>query len=138
MKNRIAFIAWLVVFTLLLTACSTTVTSVYLLRHAERPGGQDPDLTPEGQQRAQELVRVLKNVPVAAVYSTDTNRTRQTAQPLATDHGLTLQFYSTISSRHRSFQPKGENLGGGGAQRYRSWANYGLWWNPTVHIHSVC
>ena len=79
------------------TACTTTVKPVYLLRHAERGYGSDPDLTPAGQARAQELKRILEIVPVNAIYSTDTNRTRQTAQPLATAKNLTMQIYTDTS-----------------------------------------
>jgi len=84
-------------FTVWSVACYTTVKPVYLLRHAERGSGPDPDLTPAGHARAQELKRMLKNVPVTAIFSTDTNRTRQTAQPLATDKNLTIQIYSGTS-----------------------------------------
>lgn len=73
-----------------LCACSTTVTPVYLLRHAEKANQPtpDPDLAPAGHARAQELKRILKEVPVAAVYTTDYKRTRQTVAPLAADKGL--------------------------------------------------
>lgn len=82
---------------LVLTNCSTTVTSVYLLRHAEKGFGIDPDLTDDGEDRAQELVRVLKNVNLDAVYSTNYKRTRQTAQPLADDKNLSLNLYNDAS-----------------------------------------
>lgn len=78
-------------------ACSTTVTSVYLVRHAEKAAGNDPVLLPSGTARAHELKRVLEHVPVIAVYSTDTNRTRQTAQPLADEKSLTTQIYGDTS-----------------------------------------
>ncbi len=97
MKTRFVFISLIVFVAVVLVACSTTVTPVYLLRHAEKGSGFDPNLTLTGEQRAEELVRILKNVPVAAVYSTDTNRARQTAQPLATDRNLSLEFYTDLS-----------------------------------------
>jgi broad specificity phosphatase PhoE len=83
--------------TFVLANCSTTVTSVYLLRHAEKMAGQNPGLTPAGQQRAQELARVLKNVPLTAVYSTNTNRTIQTVQPLAGVKNLMVSIYTDAS-----------------------------------------
>lgn len=79
------------------TACTTTVKPVYLLRHAERGYGSNPDLTPAGLARAQELKRILEDVPVNAIYSTDTNRTRQTAEPLSTAKNLTIQIYNGTS-----------------------------------------
>ncbi|WP_428265883.1 phosphoglycerate mutase family protein [Haliangium sp.] len=75
-------------------ACATSVTTVYVVRHAEKQGGEDPELTAAGHARAQELARMLDGVPVSAVYSTDTKRTRQTAQPLAAAKGLSVQPYA--------------------------------------------
>ena len=47
--------------------------------------------------RAEELKRILSNVPVQAVYSTSFNRTRQTVEPLATAKGLTITEYATAT-----------------------------------------
>lgn len=75
-----------------------TATTFIVLRHAETTGiGADPALSAEGQERAGELVRVLKNVPFGAVYSSNYNRTRQTAQPTATDKGLNVQIYDPLN-----------------------------------------
>ena len=78
-----------------LAACTTSVTPVYVLRHAEKLSGPNPNLTAAGALRAQELARILADVPIAAVYSTDTNRTRQTATPLANAKGLEVQLYQS-------------------------------------------
>lgn len=75
-----------------------TVTTFILARHAETTGsGSDPVLNTDGQERAAELLRVLKNVSLEAVYATNFNRTKQTAQPTATDKGLTVQIYDPFS-----------------------------------------
>lgn len=75
-----------------------TTTTFILTRHAETTGaGTDPSLSADGQLRAAELARMLKNVPLAAVFSTDFNRTRQTAQPTATDQGLTTGLYDPFA-----------------------------------------
>lgn len=75
-----------------------TATTFILLRHAETSGaGSDPALSAAGQQRAAELVRVLKNVPVQAVYATSYLRTTQTAQPTATDKSLNVQTYDPFA-----------------------------------------
>jgi broad specificity phosphatase PhoE len=67
---------------------------VYAVRHAEKAGGsRDPELTPEGSARATELARVLADVPLAAVYSTQTVRTRSTAGPVAAAAGLAIEAY---------------------------------------------
>lgn len=94
--------------TLILTELvQDTATTFILTRHAETESvGSDPILNAAGQARAQELARLLHNVPLNAVYSTTFNRTQQTATPAAADHGLTLQSYST--------------------------SNFGLWVNPAL------
>jgi len=71
-----------------------TATTFIVLRHAETTGiGSDPALSADGLLRADELLRALKNVQIGAVYSSNYNRTRQTAQPTANDKGLTVQIY---------------------------------------------
>ncbi len=75
-----------------------TATTFILSRHAETTGaGTDPVLSTDGQTRADELARVLKNVPLQAVYATNYNRTKQTAQPTATDKTLTVQLYDALN-----------------------------------------
>jgi phosphohistidine phosphatase SixA len=62
------------------------VTTVILVRHAEKniePNNPNPDLSPAGQRRAQELVRVLENSGITAIIASQFVRTQQTAQPLA-------------------------------------------------------
>lgn len=74
-----------------------SVTTFFLVRHAEKETtGTDPDLTPDGQARAEELQRVLKNIPLSAVYATIYKRTQHTAQPTATDQGLSVQIYDPL------------------------------------------
>jgi broad specificity phosphatase PhoE len=67
------------------------ITTVIRVRHAEKniaPNNPNPDLSPAGQARAQELVRVLGNAGITAIYATQFVRTQQTVQPLATHLGL--------------------------------------------------
>ena len=67
---------------------------IYLVRHGEKAlEGKDPDLTPQGVQRAQNVATMLGKTGIAHVFSTPTNRTRQTAQPLAQQNGLQVQLY---------------------------------------------
>ena len=100
----------MLLITVWLSACATTVKPVYLLRHAEKGAGSDPDLTPAGQARAQEFLRVLGNVTVNAIYSTNTKRTRQTAQPLATAKSLTIQIYSDTSTANTILSGSNEQI----------------------------
>jgi len=75
---------------------SDTTTTLIIVRHAEKEAtGTDPNLTADGQLRAEELKRVLGNIPVQAIYTTPYNRTRQTVQPLAAAKGITVAEYAT-------------------------------------------
>jgi broad specificity phosphatase PhoE len=84
-------------------------TTLLLVRHAERAAGQDA-LTAAGLARAAELAHVGERAGVAAVYHSDTVRTRDTAQPLAKALGLVAierpataiaSLVSEILARHR-------------------------------------
>jgi len=72
------------------------VTTVYVVRHAEKdltPSLTDPPLTPAGVQRALALRKELRRRRVAAIFITNTWRTRATAAPLADALKLTPQLY---------------------------------------------
>jgi broad specificity phosphatase PhoE len=68
---------------------------VYIVRHAEKSTNppQDPDLTAEGRKRAENLAQELKNKGITEVYSTDTRRTRQTAEPFSLQSDIPVQIY---------------------------------------------
>jgi phosphohistidine phosphatase SixA len=70
-------------------------TKVYIVRHAEKSTNppKDPDLTAEGRERAQYLATLLKNKEIKSVYSTETRRTMQTAEPFTLQEGLAIQSY---------------------------------------------
>jgi broad specificity phosphatase PhoE len=73
-------------------------TVVLLVRHAEKAtdGGDDPALTPAGQQRAEALVQVAQHAGVSAIYTTRLRRTRETAQPLAERLGVPITVREVI------------------------------------------
>lgn len=81
-----------------LTAWSQTY---YIVRHAEKAvptagsdmTATDPQLSDAGKARAQSLKELLKNEKIAYIYSTNTIRTRTTAEPLAQLLGITIQTY---------------------------------------------
>ena len=80
----------------LLAPCAALAepSMIYLIRHGEKaPEEKDPALTPQGTQRARNIAAMLSKTGIAHVFSTPTNRTRQTAQPLAQASGLTVQLY---------------------------------------------
>jgi 2,3-bisphosphoglycerate-dependent phosphoglycerate mutase len=67
------------------------VTTVIVVRHAEKniePSNPDPDLSPAGQARAQEIARIFGDSGVQAIYATQYKRTQQTVTPLASRLGL--------------------------------------------------
>jgi broad specificity phosphatase PhoE len=69
------------------------VTTVIVIRHAEKkiePDNPDPDLSPAGQARAQELVRMFSDAGINAIYATQYKRTQQTVKPLADKLGLAV------------------------------------------------
>lgn len=58
-------------------------THFFFVRHAEKVDqSDDPDLSAEGQARAQRLAEIMKNAGLNAVFATDKRRTQQTAEPV--------------------------------------------------------
>lgn len=74
------------------------ITTFILVRHAEKAndGTNDPDLTDQGRSRAKELVALLGETKIDAVYSTPYKRTRNTVFPLASSKNLTLLDYTPM------------------------------------------
>ena len=71
----------------LLPVLLSTLFSLFIVRHAEKAAApkDDPPLTKAGRARAQELARVLGDVPLKAVYATEFERTvKPTPTPSAT------------------------------------------------------
>lgn len=92
---------------------SRPVTTVILVRHAEKkiePTNPDPDLAPEGVERAQEIARVFGDTGINAIYATQYKRTQQTVKPLSDRTGVavtvldskeTNQLLQQIQTTHR-------------------------------------
>lgn len=80
------------------TENSDIATTYYFIRHAEKnrsdKSNKNPDLIQEGILRAAKWSLVFENVPFDAIYSTDYNRTKQTAQPTAETKGLEVNLYN--------------------------------------------
>lgn len=70
-------------------------TVVYLVRHAERAedGTNDPPISDAGEARARLIADMLRDAGVERVHSTDYERTRATAAPLARRLGLPVETY---------------------------------------------
>ena len=73
---------------------SRPVTTVILVRHAEKklddPNNQDPDLSPDGFARAQEIARAFSGAGINAIYATQYKRTQQTVEPLSRSIGVPI------------------------------------------------
>ena len=66
------------------SAFSQSATVVLVVRHAERaPGSGDPPISDIGRERAAALAEIGKVTGVSAIVTTQLQRTRQTAAPLA-------------------------------------------------------
>ncbi|WP_460219175.1 SixA phosphatase family protein [Psychroserpens sp. MEBiC05023] len=72
-------------------------TTYYFIRHAEKDRSdktnRNPDLTETGKERAKNWTVILQNIKFDAVYSTQYNRTMQTAEPTALENELEVKFY---------------------------------------------
>lgn len=89
------------------------VTTVIITRHAEKkiePNNNDPDLSPAGEARAQEIARLFADAGVNAIYATQYKRTQQTVKPLADKTGVpvtqmiarnTADLLAQIQGQHR-------------------------------------
>jgi broad specificity phosphatase PhoE len=89
----------LIVLLWFFSSCSHTY---YVVRHAEKAvAGEgpvmntpnDPPLSAAGMQRAEALKTVLHNKRIRYIYSTNTIRTRSTAQPISEYTGVPIQTY---------------------------------------------
>lgn len=99
MKSTLALLL-LTVFTL--NACAqsnneTPTTVLYFIRHAEKDRSnktnRDPHLTKAGQARANHWKKIFKHIKFDAVYTTDYNRTKETALPTAQANNLDITLY---------------------------------------------
>lgn len=72
-------------------------TTYYLIRHAEKDRSdktnRDPHLTEQGLKRAENWANVLKEIQFDMVYSTNYNRTKETATPTAKANNVDVVFY---------------------------------------------
>ena len=109
MKAQLYFYFWLITALVTLIGRSTaqaqttpkpagkpSVTTVYLVRHAEKDSASspaDPTLSAVGRVRAQALSRLLARRHPAALFTTNTARTRATLAPLAAATKLVPQVY---------------------------------------------
>ena len=83
------------------------VTRLILIRHGETAwnratriqGHTDIPLSPLGLAQAQRLAEAMADEPLAAIYSSDLSRARQTAEAVAGVQGLAIHFDAALRER---------------------------------------
>ena len=76
------------------------ITTVYIVRHAEKQGsGANAPLSTAGHARAQQLVHVVGDENIDAVFVTEFTRTQQTGAALAAAKGITAGQYQAGNSQ---------------------------------------
>lgn len=93
----------LLVAGLALSAADTAAQTktVIVVRHAEKADDSaDPVLSEEGRERARALAQTLAERGVTAIFTTQYLRTRQTAEPLATQLGITPVVIAAAGGDH--------------------------------------
>ena len=76
-------------------AAEAQTKTIILVRHAEKADAtsQDPELSADGKQRAERLVKVAGKYKPGAFYSTNFKRTRDTLAPLAAKRKKAVAIY---------------------------------------------
>jgi phosphohistidine phosphatase SixA len=76
-----------------LNACKSTI---YIVRHAEKSTEpkNNPHLTAKGEQRAIALKDLLETKKIQQIFSTNTNRTKETAMPISSFANVPIQLYN--------------------------------------------
>ncbi|WP_051224616.1 SixA phosphatase family protein [Flavobacterium tegetincola] len=72
------------------------VSTIILIRHAEKAEAhsKDPSLSDIGKQRAEALVQLFKDTPIALFYTTPYKRTTETITPIAKANGKEALTYN--------------------------------------------
>ncbi|MBG6110097.1 broad specificity phosphatase PhoE [Flavobacterium sp. CG_23.5] len=107
MKKYLLIVAF---FVLQVSFGQNTTTTYYFIRHAEKvDNSKNPDLSQTGLQRAKLWNEIFSEINLDAIYSTDFNRTLQTATPTATNKKISIIKYNPKTIDLESF--KKETLG---------------------------
>ena len=69
-------------------------TTIYLIRHAEKAdSSKNPNLSDQGAMRASHWDDIFSAIHFDAIYSTNYNRTQQTAEPTALTQKVNVTIY---------------------------------------------
>lgn len=82
------------IITLFSSATFATPDTLFLLRHAEKRDGINPNLSEAGKSRAEHLVSMLKDKEIKHIFSTNYNRTLETVKPLSQKLGIVVTHYN--------------------------------------------
>ena len=91
-------------------------STYFLIRHAEKDRSdkenKNPNLTEKGQERALKWSHLLSGYGIDVVYSTEYNRTMQTADPTAKSLGLEIKNYHPFKIDFDNFlkETRGKNV----------------------------
>jgi broad specificity phosphatase PhoE len=87
-----------------------SVTQYYFIRHAEKDESnkedRNPNLTPEGVARAAKWAKVFKEVGFDLIFSSNYNRTMQTAKAIADSQEKDVDIYDPRQLNDPAFQEK--------------------------------
>lgn len=87
-----------------------SVTTVYLIRHAEKDRtdleNPDPELNQKGLGRAMHWAEIFNDIALDLVYSTDFERTSMTAAPVSIKKDIPTEYYDPKSIDIQDFKRK--------------------------------
>lgn len=108
--KKILFLVIFILNTTFLVAQKNETTTYYLIRHAEKvrtdKTTKNPNLTEQGESRAQNWSVVFEQVDFDFIYSTNYNRTIQTAQPTALNKHLEIKYYDPSNLYDADFKAR--------------------------------
>ena len=86
----------------------TNTTTYILIRHSEKnlsdTTNKNPNLTEKGTKRSENIARTLINVPIDYVFSTNYNRTLQTAAPISKSKNVETLLYNPKDLYNEEFK----------------------------------
>jgi phosphohistidine phosphatase SixA len=97
-----------IVFLVICFALQSCSYTIYISRHAEKEisDNADPNLTSQGIERAEKLSAYLKDKKVKLIFSTNTIRTKKTAEPTAQLINTGISIYDPKKTELLCFEVK--------------------------------
>ncbi|WP_299220598.1 histidine phosphatase family protein [uncultured Aquimarina sp.] len=85
-----------------------TTTTYILVRHSEKDlsdtTNRNPNLTEEGKKRSESLVKILADIEIDKVFSTNYARTLQTGEPISKNRNIEITLYDPRDLYNSAFQ----------------------------------